>query len=155
MNGRVMSVGVAVGMLVAGVAFGQKATETPKKQDGGNKMMETQKQVEALLATKGSNFLTIEKKGKDELVQVAREEAGGKAAIKVMINYPFAEPVDKALAKVNVTPPTGWKVAEFEQGAFAKYDAAGTDAKTIAAFVDAIFTKLFKTQPDSFSIEKM
>jgi hypothetical protein len=128
--------------------------ETPKKDTGG-KMTEIQKQVDTVLAKAGTNFLTIEKKGKDEMVQVAREEAAGRIAIKVLINYPFAEPVDKALAKVNVTPPTGWKVAEFEQGAFAKYDAAGTDAKTIAAFVDAIFTKLFKTQPDSFSIEKM
>ena len=128
--------------------------ETPKNDTGG-KMTEIQKQVDTVLAKAGKNFLTIETKGKDDAVQVAREEAAGKVVIKVLINYPFAEPVDKVLAKVNVTPPTGWKVAEFEQGAFAKYDAAGTDAKTIAAFVDAIFAKLFKTQPDSFSIEKM
>ena len=154
MNGKVMSCGVAVGMLVAGIALGQNSGVIPKKETGAT-MTEIQKHVEALLVKQGSNCLTLEKKGKDDLVQVAREESAGKVSIKVLVNYPFAEPADKALAKVGVAMPAEWKLIEFEQGAYAKYDASRSDAKAIAGFVEAIFTKLLKTQPDSFGTEKM
>jgi len=154
MKRKVMSVGAAVLMVFTGIALAQKNAETPKK-DPGAKMTETQKHVDAILAKQGSNFLTIEKKGKDDLVQVAREEAAGKFTTRVLVNYPFSEQADKTLAKAGITIPGEWKLIEFEQGTFAKYDASRSDAKTIAGFVDAIFTKLIKAQPDSFTTEKM
>lgn len=54
-----------------------------------------------------------------------------------------------------VTPPAGWNVVEFEEGSFVIYDATGSDAKTIASFVEEIFAKLLKTQPEIFSMDQM
>jgi len=72
-----------------------------------------------------------------------------------LVNYPFAESADKALGKVGVTIPAGWKQVQFEAGTSVTYDATGSDAKAIATFLDAIFSKFLKWQPDSFMIEKM
>lgn len=144
--------GAAVVGLVGSIALGQRSEQ---KKAIGDKTVHTQKQVEALLAKPVGYFLTVEKKGRDEVVQVAREPDGEKTTLKVLINYPFAESADNTLGKVGVTVPVGWKQVQFEEGAYATYDATVSDAKAMATFLDAIFSRLLKWQPDSFAVEKM
>ena len=154
MDKRLIGVTAILGVLWCAVALGQK-TETDTKKEGGAKAMAIQKNVEAVLAKAGNNFLTIEIKGRDELVQVAREDVSGKTELHVQVHCPFSGPPEKVFGKAGITIPGGWKQEEFEAETHVQYNVTGTDAKTIAAFVDAVFTKLLKAKPDSFTIEKM
>jgi len=107
--------------------------------------------ITKLTADKGAGVLTIEKKGTDELVQVAHTQT----ETKVLLNYPFPKPAADVLAGAGVSVPAGWKLDDFEQGTFAQYDATGSPPQDLADFIKAFFAKVVKSEPDSFYIEPM
>lgn len=89
------------------------------------------------LTESSASVLTIELNDGEgeEVVQVANG-----TSLRLMVGYyPSSLPPDDAIAPV----PTSWKLAEFEEEAFAEFDAPGTEVNALADFVHAVFDKLY------------
>ncbi len=140
-----------MGFVTSALLGGQTTTAT-KEKVGENKMAEIQKQVETVLVTKGSHWLEISSsKNEDFFMQFVREEEDGKTGFEVVMAYPFSESWETTLRRAGVAVPVAWKQTAFSKGEEGELEFAvtGTDAKTVTAFVQEVFAKLFKAVPDT------
>lgn len=113
---------------------------------GPSQAVQIQKQIELLKAHQGpSPFLTIQEKGGDAIVQVARIGEGAKAVLSLNIAfYPSQEPPAKALASAGMLLPATWKQEEFNPGVNAQVAVPKMDEPRLPAFIRDLFVKFFK-----------
>lgn len=129
------------------------ATKEPRKEIAA---AEIRKNVDALLAKpKKNHVLSIARQETYGMVEMTRTFVDGKETWQLYVAYKFGEAPEKKLNSVGITVPAGWKMVDSKPEGFILYDVTGSNAATIAVFMDSIFTKLFKARPDDIMLEAM
>lgn len=137
-------VSVVVGMAVVLSAVAQGKTGTAKPFPA--QVAQIQEQIQLLKVHPGaSSFLTIQEKGGEAIIQLARIDALGKRDLSLNIAYyPSTEQPGKALAVAGVPIPTGWRLEQFEAKSFAIYRVPESDVGQLPQVINDIFIKFFK-----------